>query len=123
MKKTITLEIPPQLEMLCSFLETTPERVIQGFINDVSLSRGSNGSDERMMATDYFLRCGHGIHLFDYDQQREMLEGLNQIRHDFYLFGNDQRAAYNRHAQKELKLWQSKWKKEKELKQEKEKGQ
>lgn len=116
MKKTITLEIPPQLEMLCDLLETTPQRVIQGFIDDVTLSQRSNGSDERMMATDYFMRCGYGMHLFEFDQVQEMLEGLNQIRYDFYLFGNDQMAAYKRHAQKELKQWQSKWKKVKEQK-------
>ena len=116
MKKTITLEIPQQLEMLCNLLETTPERVIQGFIDDVSLSQRSNGSDERMMATDYLLRCGYGMQYFDYEQQQEMLEGLNQIRYDFYLFGNDQKAAYNRHVQKELKIWQSKWVKSKEQK-------
>lgn len=122
MKKTITLEIPRQLEMLCSLLETTPERVIQGFIDDVSLSRRSNGSDERMMATDYLLRCGYGMQFFDYDQQQEMLERLNQIRYDFYLFGNDQGAAYNRYAQKELKAWHVKWKKIKEQLQAKEQG-
>ncbi|SRR6266498_491742 len=116
MKKTITLEIPKQLEMLCNLLETTPERVIQGFVDDVSLSQRSNGSDERMMATDYFMRCGYGMHLFEFDQVQEMLEGLNQIRYDFYSFGNDQMAAYKQHAQKELKQWQSKWKKVKEQK-------
>jgi len=123
MKKTITLEIPPQLDMLCNLLETTPERVIQGFVDDVTLSQRSNGSDERMMATDYFMRCGYGMHLFEFDQVQEMLEGLNQIRYDFYLFGNDQMAAYKRHAQKELKQWQSKWKKVKEQKAQEGQGQ
>lgn len=123
MKKTITLEIPPQLDMLCNLLETTPQRVIQGFVDDVTLSQRSNGSDERMMATDYFMRCGYGMHLFEFDQVQEMLEGLNQIRYDFYLFGNDQMAAYKRHVQKELKQWQSKWKKVKEQKAQEGKGQ
>ena len=123
MKKTITLEIPPQLEMLCNLLETTPQRVIQGFIHDVSLSRGSNGGDERMMATDYFLRCGYGMPFFEYDQVQEMLDGLNQIRYDFYSFGNNQMTAYKRHVQKELKQWQSNWKKVKAQQQQKGEGQ
>jgi|SRR6266542_3514555 len=88
MKKTITLEIPPQLEMLCNLLETTPQWVIQGFINDVSLSLSSNGSDERMMATDYFMRCGYGMPRFEYGQVEQMLE--------------------------ELKAWHTRWKKVKE---------
>jgi hypothetical protein len=122
MKKTITLEIPSQLEMLCSFLETTPQRVIQGFIDDVSLSRRSNGSDERMMATDYFLRCGYGMPFFDLDQVVQMLEELNQIRYDFYCFGNDNMDAYKRHAQKELKAWHTKWEKIKNKRQAKGEG-
>jgi len=114
MKKTITLEIPPQLEMLCGLLGTTPQRVIQGFIDDVSLSRQSGGGDERMMATGYFLRCGHGMQYFDYDQQREMLEELNQLRYDFYEYGNDQMEEYNQHVKQELEQWQARWNKTKE---------
>jgi hypothetical protein len=109
MKKTIKLNIPKQLELLCSLLETTPERVIQGFVDDVSLSQQSNGSDERMMATEYFMRCGYGMHLFDYQEQEQMLEELNQIRYNFYHFGNDEMAAYKRYAQKEMKTWHNRW--------------
>ena len=52
MKQTITLEIPKQLELICELLETTPQQVIQSFINDVSLEVGSSGSDERRMAVE-----------------------------------------------------------------------
>lgn len=58
MKRTITLEIPKQLELICELLETTPEQVLQAFINDVSLEVNSSGSDERRMAVEYFMRCG-----------------------------------------------------------------
>jgi hypothetical protein len=116
MKKTITLEIPPQLEMLCNLLGTTPQRVIQGFVDDVSLSQRSNGSDERMMATGYFIRCGYGMHIFEFDQVQEMFEKLDQLRYDSYMFYTGQRTAYNRYVQKELKQWQTKWKKVKEQK-------
>ncbi len=123
MKKTIKLEIPPQLEMLCSLLDTTAERVIQGFINDVSMSRGSNGSDERMMATGYFLRRGHGMHIFEHEQLEEMLEGLNQIRYCSCSFGNSQIDAYRRYVKKELKSWHTGWLNEKAGKTSQEKGQ
>jgi len=118
MKKTITLEIPTQLEMLCSLLETTPQRIIQGFIDDVSLSQQSSGSDERMMATDYLLRRGYGMQFFDYDLQEEMLEELNQVRCEYYKFGNDQMAEYKKYVQKELNAWHTRWKQVKEQKQE-----
>jgi hypothetical protein len=76
-----------------------------------------------MLATDYFLRCGYGMNFFDYDQQVEMLEGLNQIRYNFYYFGNDQMKAYRRHARKQLKAWQTRWQKEKEQKPQEGEGQ
>jgi len=123
MKKTIKLEIPPQLEMLCSLLDTTIERVIQGFINDVSLAQGSNGSDERMMATDYFLRCGYGMHIFDYEQLGQMISGLNDIRYNVSSFGNSQIDAYRRYVKKELKIWHTYWLNEKARKTSQEKGQ
>ena len=111
MKKIITLEIPEQLDLLCQLLEIAPEQVIQGFINDVSMSTGSNGSDERFMSADYFLRCGYGMHIFDYQQQEQMLNELNTIRYNFYLFGNKQMAAYKRYRRKEIKDWYQRWNK------------
>jgi hypothetical protein len=109
MKRTLKLEIPRQLELLCSLLETTPERVIQGFIDDVSQSRGSNGSDERWMAAEYFLRCGYGMSNFDYDKAEQMIVELNDIRRDWYNFGSSQEARYRKYKQKQLKTWYKKW--------------
>lgn len=62
MKQQITLEIPKQLEMLCELLQTTPQQVLQVFINDVSLEVNSSGSDEKEQAVSYFMRCGYGMH-------------------------------------------------------------
>ena len=60
MKQMIELNVPKQLELLCDLLETTPQQILQGFINDVSLEVNSNGSDERRMAVEYFMRCSYG---------------------------------------------------------------
>lgn len=67
MKQTIELNIPQQLQMLCELLETTPQKVLQSFIDDVSLEAGSNGSDERRMAVEYFMRVGYGMHRYDFE--------------------------------------------------------
>lgn len=44
-KQTISLKIPKQLALLCGLLETTPDQVLQNFIDDVSLEVGSSGSE------------------------------------------------------------------------------
>jgi hypothetical protein len=80
MKQTIELQIPKQLELICELLDTTPQQVLQGFLNDVSLSWASNGSDERSMAVQYLLRVGYGMHRYDYEEIEMMFDGLNWLR-------------------------------------------
>jgi hypothetical protein len=70
MKKTITLELPEEFINLCQEDDTTPEAVLRGFIADLcgimnwqSNPRpdgySSNGSDERLMAREYYERVGY----------------------------------------------------------------
>lgn len=68
MEQQITLNIPEQLRRLCELLDTTPQAVLQTFINDVSLEVNSSGSDERQQAVSYFIRCGYGMHRYDFEQ-------------------------------------------------------
>ncbi|WP_027793194.1 hypothetical protein [Paraburkholderia acidipaludis] len=67
----ITIGIPPEFCDLCAEVKRSPEDVLRGFIADaaglnnyINCPRadgfGSNGSDERMMARDYFERA-HGM--------------------------------------------------------------
>jgi hypothetical protein len=114
MKKNITLEIHPQLKMLCSLLDVAPEKVIQGFIDDVSQNLYSNGSDERLMAADYFMRCCYGMEIFDYEDIEEMFAGLDLIRYGPSSTGYGQMDVYKSHVKKKLKKWHAMWKKEKD---------
>lgn len=84
MKQTITLEIPKQLQMLCELLETTPQQVLQSFINDVSLEVNSSGSDERRMAVEHFMRVGYGMHRYGFEEVEQMFDGLNWLRWQQY---------------------------------------
>jgi hypothetical protein len=111
MKTNMTLDIPRQLELLCSLLETTPRHLLQSFIDDLTRTPQSNGSDERMMAAAYFLRCGYGMHCFDYDQVDEMLSELDCIRYERYQFNSDQETQYRKHARGRLKEWYTRWRK------------
>jgi len=107
MKQTIELQIPKQLEMLCELLETTPQQVLQGFINDVSLEVGSNGSDERRMAVEYFMRCCYGYHRYDYEQIESMFDGLNWLRWQQY---EKKGKAFANLRYSFLKQWHKQWK-------------
>ena len=67
MSTTITLELPPEFVALCEADEVVPETVLRGFIADLCDIRNyasapredgyqSNGSDERMLARQYYER-------------------------------------------------------------------
>ena len=107
MRKTITLNIPAQLSLLCELLETTPEAVLQSFVNDVSLEVNSSGSDEREMATSYFMRCGYGMNRYEHAQVEQMFDGLNWLRWQQY----EKKGAAFKALQKEfLEKWFAEWK-------------
>lgn len=107
MKQTITLEIPKQLELICELLETTPQQILQGFINDMSLEVGSNGSDERRMAVEYFMRVGYGMHRYDFEEVEQMFDGLNWLRWQQY---EKKGKAFKALQKQFLKEWFNEWK-------------
>ena len=70
MSKTVTIELPPEFVELCEADGVEPEIVLRGFIADLCEIRNyasapredgysSNGSDERMMARQYYERVGY----------------------------------------------------------------
>ena len=69
-KNKLTLELPTEFIELCAADGVTPETVLRGFIGDLAGivnwaanpradGYNSNGSDERMMARDYYERVGY----------------------------------------------------------------
>ena len=63
-ERAFTLELTD--EDIIAFIErcywdgTTPAEVLEGFINDLIGGEASRGSDERLLASDYYDRCGYG---------------------------------------------------------------
>ncbi len=106
MKHTIELNIPQQLQMLCDLLETTPQAILQTFINDVSLEVNSSGSDEREQAVSYFMRCGYGMHRYEFGQVQQMFDGLNWVR---FLQYEKRGETYEMARQAFLKDWFKEW--------------
>jgi len=110
MKQTMQVNIPEQLRLLCELLGTTPAQVMQGFINDVSQEVNSNGSDERLLAVDYFLRVGYGMPQYEHEEVQRMFHDLNRLRWQWP--GNDpqQQSKYQRQRKRFLKHWYNEWK-------------
>ena len=113
MEQQITLDIPKQLSLICELLDTTPQAVLQTFINDVSLEVNSSGSDERAQAVSYFMRCGYGMHRYGYAEVEQMFDGLNWLRWQQY---EKKGAAFKTFQHQFLKEWHSEWKARQEQK-------
>lgn len=107
MKRPINLEIPKQLELICELLETSPQQVLQSFINDLSLEVESSGSDERRMAVEYFMRVGYGMHRYEFEEVEQMFDGLNWLRFQQY---EKKGKAFKTLQRQFLKEWFSEWK-------------
>jgi hypothetical protein len=105
MKKTMTLNIPLQMELLCSLWEISPEQILQAFIDDACQCPNSSGSDERIKAAAYLLRCGYGMFWFTYDQTVQMICELDDIRNEW----RQHQKGYPRHMRQKLKAWHKKW--------------
>ena len=120
MKKPIKIRIPKQLEMLCEILETTPQEVLQEFADNLSLDyKHTSGSDERMMAMQYFIRVGYGMHLFTLDETENFFNELERIRCAYSAYGSKLEWFYVENRKKQynelLKQWRA-------IKEEKKKG-
>jgi hypothetical protein len=109
MKKTMTLNIPLQMQLLCSLWEISPEKILQAFIDDTCQCLNSSGSDERIKAASYLLRCGYGMFWFTYDQTVQMICELDGIRNEWRHFDRDNKKGYPRHMRQRLKAWHRKW--------------
>lgn len=120
MKKTITIRINKQLNMLCQVLEIKPEQVLQDFADNLSLHHQyTSGSDERRMAVEYFMRVGYGTGAIDFDELEHMFDQLETLRWAFYNFGNDRHEEYLAYRNNELAKLQRAWlKKVQKVKQE-----
>lgn len=70
--------------MLCELFETTPQQVLQVFINDVGLEVNSSGSDEMEQAVYYFMRCSYGMHRYDFEEVEQIFDDLNWHRRQRY---------------------------------------
>ncbi len=94
-KRSFTLELTDKetaafIEM-CFRDGTTPTEVLEGFICDLTEAERTRGSDERMLATQYYERCGYGFFfsgehhtftqwlLYDY-RMEDIAEALDDIK-------------------------------------------
>lgn len=53
------IDLPHEMAELCEDAKVDPDQVIADFIRNLCAMPGSSGSDERMMARDYFQRMSY----------------------------------------------------------------
>ena len=82
MKTTIQLEIPPQIQLLADVLDVTVEQIVRSYLFNLAQSISSGGSDERMMAADFFLRTG--LVGDRYEKVQTLLGEFRTIRETWY---------------------------------------
>ncbi len=105
------IRINKQLAMLCEILDTTPQQVLQDFADNLSLDyQYTTGSDERRMAVEYFMRCGYGMHLFDFEHVEHMFDELNAIRSSYYHYGSKRDMLYLQDRDERYKTFLERWK-------------
>ena len=109
MKKTLKLDIPRQLELLCELWETSPETIIQAFIYDAALHLLHTPTEGRDMATNYLLRCGYGMHSYTYGQTVEIIKELTVIILNSIKYDNPWDTEYQGHLKESLDTWYKKW--------------
>lgn len=56
-KRTIWINVPPELQTLCDITGQQPADVVNGYLNNLLNLPGNNGSDERALSKEFYLRC------------------------------------------------------------------
>jgi len=103
MKKTIKIRINLAFAHLCDLLETSPEQVLQDFVDNVSLDvRHSHGDDARSCAVEYFMGMNYGTHAFDMMEIGMMFSQLEHIRQELEKKG---RVSSIRHYREWYECW------------------
>jgi len=88
MKKTIKIRINLAFAHLCELLETSPEQVLQDFVDNVSLDVcRSHSEDARSLSVEYFMSMNYGTHVFDPVEIGMIFSHLEHIRQNMQKTG------------------------------------
>lgn len=103
MKKTIKIRINLAFAHLCELLETSPEQVLQDFVNNVSLDvRRSHSEEARSLSVEYFMSMNYGTHVFDMVEIGMIFSHLEHIRQELEKKG---RVSSIRHYREWYECW------------------
>jgi hypothetical protein len=84
-EKTIQLTIAPDVQVLCDLLDITPEQLLNQYMRDLCSMALNGGSDERLMAKQYFLRTHLSSQsVFSNDCATEICEDFETIYQSAY---------------------------------------
>lgn len=93
MKQNIEINVPPHLTPLLKAAGISLEQAIESYLFDLGqCCHGSNGSDERMMAREYFQRCWYGCD--DEGKVERVFEALTTLRYEWYNYGRSREEEF-----------------------------
>ena len=103
MKKTIKIRINLAFSNLCELMETSPEQILQDFVDNVSLDVLRSHSEEaRSRSVEYFMSMNYGTHVFDIVEIGMIFSHLEHIRQDMQKKG---RVSSIRHYRELYECW------------------
>lgn len=68
------------MKMLCALLETSPQKLLDDFMWNLSCMISKAGKGERLAAMEYFIACGYGRELYTEEEIRQMFHELDACR-------------------------------------------
>jgi hypothetical protein len=103
--QTIKIEIPLEIVMLCDVFDATPEGLLTTFMRDLASMKYNQGSDERSMAKDWFLRgaISSSDWISDYDDARAIVEDFESMYSRNY--PSIDNTQYDKERKMQLKNW------------------
>ena len=103
MKKTIKIRINLAFSNLCELMGTSPEQVLQDFVDNVSLNvRHSHGADARSCAVEYFMSMNYSGYMYDTEEMGMIFSHLEHIRQEMQKTG---RVSSIRHYRERYECW------------------
>ena len=99
--RTVEISVPAQMEPLLKASGLTLEQLIESYLCDLGqCANGSNGSDERDMASGYFLRCRD--HDRPNSQVRYVFDYLCGINFSWYRYGRERADEFVEFERREI---------------------
>jgi hypothetical protein len=78
-QQEISFIIPIQFLLICRLLKVEPRKVLYQFMCNLAHEAYSNGTEQKIVAKEYFLSCGYGLELYTDGEIEQIFDELDNI--------------------------------------------